>query len=88
MATLINSVTEQVGATGVRFSDNVLLVSLSDGCEVSIPMERIEWLNWLVKATSEQRSKWTIEPGGYAIYWDELDDGVEIRHLLETQPLA
>lgn len=88
MPTLANSVMEQVGATGVQFSGNMLNISLSDGREISFPMERVEWLDWLVKATPEQRAKWTIEPGGYAIYWEELDDGIEVCHLLELQPLA
>jgi len=51
-------------------------------------MERVEWLNWLMKATQEQRLRWTIEPGGYAVYWEDLDDGIEVCHLLEMQPLA
>ena len=88
MPTLANNVTRQVRATDVRFSDNILCISLSDGREVSVPMERVEWLEWLLKAPPEQRSKWTIEPGGYAVYWDELDDGIEICHFLEMQPLT
>lgn len=72
----------------LRFIDNILFVSLSDGREISLPMERVEWLDWLMKASPPQRSKWSIEPGGFAIYWDELDDGIEVRHLLELQPLA
>lgn len=72
----------------VRFIDNILFVSLSDGREISLPIERVEWLDWLVKASPQQRLKWSIEPGGFAIYWDELDDGIEVRHLLEKQPLA
>jgi len=88
MITLANKIAEQVGATDVRFIGNVLLVSLSDGREISVPMERVVWLNWLVKATPAQRAKWSIEPNGFAIYWEELDDGIEITHLLEMQPLA
>ena len=88
MPTLANSVMEQVGATGVQFSGNMLNISLSDGREISFPMERVEWLDWLVKATPEQREKWSIEPDGYAIYWEDLDDGIEVCHLLELQPLA
>ncbi|MCI0697334.1 DUF2442 domain-containing protein [candidate division KSB1 bacterium] len=88
MITLASKVAEQVGATDVRFVGNVLCVSLSDGREVSIPIERIEWLSWLAKATQEQRANWSLEPNGFAIYWDELDDGIEIRHLLEMQPLV
>ncbi len=88
MITLANRLTEQVGAKAVRFIDNILFVALSDGREVSLPMERVEWLDWLMKASPQQRSKWSIEPGGFAIYWEELDDGIEVRHLLEMQPLA
>ena len=88
MVTLANNVFPQVGATGVRFAGNVLYVSLSDGREISVPMEKVEWLNWLVTATTEQRSKWSIEPDGFAIYWEDLDDGIEVCHLLEMQPIA
>lgn len=83
-----NRITEQVAATSVRFVDDVLFVSLSDGREISLPLERVEWLAWLAKASPQQRSQWSIEPGGFAIYWEELDDGIEVRHLLEMQPLA
>jgi hypothetical protein len=88
MITLASKIAEQVGATDVRFVGNVLCVSLSDGREISVPMERVEWLSWLVNATPEQRSHWSLEPNGFAIYWDELDDGIEISHLLEMQPLG
>ena len=84
----INRVIEQVRATGVRFVGDVLYVSLSDGREISVPLDRVEWLGWLAKATPEQRSRWSTEPGGFAIYWEELDDGVEVCHLLGMQPLA
>ena len=88
MLTLANKVKKQVYVTGVRFIGNILYVSLSDGREISLPMEHVEWLQWLVRATPEQRAKWSIEPGGDAIYWEELDDGIEICHLLEMQPIA
>lgn len=88
MVALANKVTERVQATGVRFVDNILFVSLADGREISVPIDRVEWLKWLANAKQEQRDKWSLEPSGYAIYWDDLDDGVEICHLLEMQPAA
>ena len=30
----------------------------------------------------------SLEPGGYAIYWPYLDDGIEVCHLLNPQPMA
>jgi hypothetical protein len=78
----------QVQAKELRFEDNLLLILLSDGREISLPIDRMEWLQWLANATPEQRARWTIEPGGFAIYWEDLDDGIEIEHVLSMQPLV
>lgn len=78
----------QVFANKVRFENNILYVSLSDGREISLPMEQIEWLQWLAKATPEQKENWTIEPGGYGIYWEDLDDGIEVCHILTMGSLT
>ncbi len=88
MITSTNNVNIQVQAKSVRFEGNMLYILLSDGREISIPIDQMEWLKWLAKANKGQRSKWTIEPEGFAIYWEELDDGIEIEHLLSLQPLA
>jgi len=81
----INEVAEQVRATDVRFGGNTLYIKLSDGREISVPLDLVPWLDWLRKATPEQRANWSIEPGGFAIYWEDLDDGIEVCHL---QPLT
>ncbi len=78
----------QVQAKELRLEDDLLFILLSDGREISLPIDRMEWLQWLVKATPEQRARWTIEPGGFAIYWEDLDDGIEIEHVLSMQPLV
>ena len=88
MITLINNVSEQVKASDIRFVDNILYVSLDDGREVSVPVDQVEWLAWLAKATPEQKANWSIEPTGFAVYWEDLDDGIEVCHLLAMQPLA
>ncbi len=89
MSTLTNSVAaEKARATGVRFIGDTLQIALSDGREINLPYKKVGWLKWLAKATVEQRSHWTIEPGGFAVYWSDLDDGVEICHLLATQEIA
>lgn len=71
-----------------RFEGNSLRILLSHGREISLPMDQMDWLKWLANATPEQRSRWTIEPRGFAVYWEELDDGFEIEHFLSLQPLA
>ena len=77
-----------VRAKGVRFTENVLLVLLSDGREIRLRLVEVPWLNWLAKATPKQRVNWTLEPGGYAIYWPDLDDGIEVCHVLDLQAIA
>ena len=88
MITSAGNIDTQVQAKNVRFEGNALYILLSDGREISLPINQMEWLKWLANATPVQRSKWTIEPGGFAVYWEELDDGFEIEHLLSLQPLA
>jgi hypothetical protein len=78
---------EHAAATGIRFVDDMLYVAISDGREIGIPMNRVGWLDWLARATPEQRSRWSIEPRGFAVYWEDLDDGIEVDHLLALGPL-
>ena len=78
----------QVSAHAVRFSGERLLVQLSDGRELAVPFKKIPWLKWLAKATPRQRADWSIEPGGFAIYWNRLDDGIEVCHLLASENLT
>ena len=87
MNTLLDKPTEAVRARDVSFAGDRLRIELSDGRELSVPYKKIPWLKWLAKATPKQRAGWSLEPGGYAIYWEQLDDGVEICHLLGTQNL-
>ena len=83
MVTSTSSVAPDVSATGVHFAGNVLYVSLDDGRELEVPMDQFRWMEWLRRATPGQRASWSIEPRGFAIYWDQLDDGIEVHHLLE-----
>ena len=81
-------VSEQVSATNVTFDGNILILSLSDGRKISLPIDRIEWLEWLAKATPDQQANWSLEPGGFAVYSEDLDDGIEVCHVLAMEPLA
>lgn len=83
-----DSTADQVALTDVQFEGDVLHIQLSDERRVSLPIDKIRWLDWLATATPEQRAGWSIEPGGYAVYWEELDDGFEVAHLLALQPLS
>ncbi len=88
MTTLLAKQADPVRVRAIRFADERLLLELSDGRNLSVPYKRIPWLKWLAKATPKQRADWSLEPGGYAIYWNQLDDGIEVCHLLAMESLA
>jgi hypothetical protein len=88
MKTLPTNSSEQPRAKSARFTSNILHVRLEDGREISLPLTEVPWLQWLAKGTPKQRANWSLEPGGYAIFWPDLDDGVEVCHLLDTLPMV
>jgi hypothetical protein len=68
-------------ALDVRFSDDALHVSLSDGREVSVPLE---WFPRLRDATSAQRNNWRLIARGIGIHWEDVDEDIAVTTLLRV----
>ena len=68
-------------ATDVRFTEDSMHVSLSDGWEVSVPLE---WFTPLRNATPEQRSRWRFIARGIGIHWEEIDEDIAVTTLLRV----
>ena len=66
-------------AETVRFGDETLIVSLSDGREISVPLE---WFPRLRDATPEQRDNWRLITRGIGIHWEDVDEDVAVATLL------
>jgi hypothetical protein len=66
-------------AVDVRFTEDSMVVSLSDGREVSVPLE---WFSLLRDATPEQRTHWRLIGRGVGIHWEELDEDISVAGLL------
>jgi hypothetical protein len=81
MTTLNVTSLTAVLAVGVRFTDDALRVSLSDGREVSVPLE---WFPRLRNATSQQRNKWRFIARGIGIHWEDIDEDIAVSTLLRT----
>ncbi len=80
--------TPEVGAVNVRVTDTMLWVTLTDGREIGYPLN-VRYMRWLANAAPEQKANWQImEPGGWVIYWPDLDDGIEVVHLLAVKPIT
>ena len=87
MSTLANEPQVGLRVTGVSFAGSVVFLELNDGREVGLHLDKIPWLHWLAKATPAQRQNWSLEPNGFAVYWEALDDGIELRHILDPAPV-
>jgi hypothetical protein len=66
-------------ATGIRFDAERMHVQLSDGREISIPLE---WFPTLRSATDEQRNRWRLIGKGVGIHWEQLDEDISVEGLL------
>lgn len=79
MSTLAASSGLPVLAMDVRFRDDALHVRLSDGREISVP---IEWFPRLRDATPDQRSNCRLIGHGVGIHWEDLDEDLSVAGLL------
>ncbi len=66
-------------ALNVRFADDVLIVALSDGREISVPLE---WFPRLRDATPKQRKNWRLIAKGIGIHWEDVDEDIAVSTLL------
>jgi Protein of unknown function (DUF2442) len=68
-------------AVDVQFSEEALIVRLSDGREVSVPLE---WFPRLRDATPEQRQQWRLIARGIGIHWEAVDEDIAVTTLLRV----
>jgi hypothetical protein len=61
------------------YNNNLLTVALNDGRIIIFPCAAIQWLT---QASLEQQTDFHIESDGYGIWWEQLDDGIALHHLL------
>ena len=62
----------------VRFDDDSMWVSLSDGRILAVPLA---WFPRLLHATAEQRQQFELSAKG--LHWDALDEDISVAGLLE-----
>lgn len=69
-----------VFATSAHCDDEMLHVELSDGREISVPLE---WFPRLRDAAPEQRENWELIGPGIGLHWPDVDEDISVRFLLE-----
>ena len=70
-----------ISPKAVRFDDDSMWVSLSDGRTIAAPLA---WFPRLLEAGPEQRAQVEFSPGG--LHWDGLDEDISVAGLLAGQP--
>ena len=65
----------------VRFDEDTLWVSLSDGRTIAAPLA---WFPRLLEAAPEQRAMVELSKGG--LQWDALNEDISVAGLLAGQP--
>jgi len=72
--------TENIRATKVWFTQNMLYLRLEDGREIGAPLD---WFPKLINASDDERNGWRLIGNGIGIHWEALDEDVSVKALLE-----
>jgi len=75
--------TRMVSAQNVQVTDDALIVDLSDGRTVSVPLA---WFPRLLHGTPEERNKWRLIGEGEGIHWPDLDEDISVENLIVGKP--
>ena len=70
-------------ATNVSFTDDELVVALSDGRTLSVPLA---WFPRLFHASASDRGEWRLIGGGEGIHWEAVEEDLSVAGLLRGEP--
>lgn len=66
-------------AKDLSFRDGMMIVHLTDGRELAVP---IEWFVKLRSASHEELNNWRFIGDGIGIHWASLDEDILIENLI------
>lgn len=64
-------------AQRLQFADDYIWITLTDGRVIGLPLN---WFPWLQSATEAQKQNYDLL--GDSIYWEELDEGIDLVAML------
>ena len=70
-------------AIDVKVSEDTLIVELSDGRTIAVPLD---WYPRLTHASEEEKANWRIIGGGHGIHWEDIDEDISVEGLLAGKP--
>lgn len=72
-----------VSAQDVTVTEDTLIVDLSDGRTVSVPLA---WFPRLLHGTPAERNQWRLIGDGEGIHWPDLDEDISVENLILGRP--
>lgn len=72
-----------IAIQAVDSTDDTLLVDLSDGRSISVPLA---WYPRLWHGTESERANWRLIGRGEGIHWPELDEDISVEGLIFGKP--
>ncbi len=70
-------------AQNVAVTEDELIVTLSDGRTISVPLA---WYPRLWHGTTAERNNWRLIGKGEGIHWEDLDEDISVEGLLLGRP--
>ncbi len=74
---------EVPNAEQLSVTEEALIVDLSDGRTISVPLA---WYPRLVYASPEERTHWRLVGKGQGIHWEDIDEDISVEGLLAGRP--
>ena len=81
--TTLRSEVSVPGVDGLEVTDENLIVELTDGRTVSVPLA---WYPRLLHGSRQERSNWRLIADGEGIHWPDLDEDISAENLLFGRP--
>ena len=75
--------TKVVLASAVECTDDEIIVALSDGRTLSVP---IVWFPRLAQASPSERADYELLGDGEGIHWSQVDEDISVAGLLAGKP--
>ncbi len=75
--------TRVAAAQGVTITEEALVVDLTDGRTISVPLA---WYPRLTHGTPTERNHWRLIAEGEGIHWPDLDEDISVENLTRGMP--
>lgn len=70
-------------AQHITVTDDALIVDLTDGRTVSVPLA---WYPRLLHGAPEERNNWRLIGKGEGIHWPDLDEDISVENVIFGEP--